>query len=96
MYTTRVPSSDTEDEVSEIGSDGKPNRIERTICMDKDNNEYIYRLRVERADTNRKINSGRSTKVFLLRLGLILLTNRRSMKFGMTTKIGKFESAIIN
>ena len=57
MYTTKLPSSDSEKDAIEIGSNGEPEQTERKIFMRRDNDEFIYRLRVERAQWNRRIKT---------------------------------------
>ena len=55
MYTTKVPGPDSEEDASEIGSDRENKLYPRPTCMYDAENDYIYQLRVKRADRNRRI-----------------------------------------
>ena len=54
MYTTIVPRPDSNEDESEIGSDGEDEH-RKLNNTPNDKEEYIYKLRVELADSNRRI-----------------------------------------
>ena len=92
FYTTKVPSSETEKEACEIRNDGESEQAERTIYTDQEKDEYIYLLRVARAEKTNKSMSGRSTRMSPLRLGSILLPRICIMKSGTMKKIRRLNS----
>ena len=55
MYTAKTPGPDSNEDASEIGSDGENELYPRVGCMHDAEDKYIYQLRVERADRNRQI-----------------------------------------
>ena len=64
MYTTKIPSSDSESDTSEIRSDRNAEQNKRTICMQKKDDENIYSLKVELANKNRRIDTEAQFKIF--------------------------------
>ena len=54
MCTTKVTRPDSDEDVSQIGSD-EENEHSRVEYMPNGEVEYIYKLRVKRADRNKKI-----------------------------------------
>ena len=54
LYTTRSPTFVSDEDESEIGSDGE-DEVRRCVRMIDDADVYIYKLRVERADRKRKV-----------------------------------------
>ena len=54
LYTTRSATSSSSEDESGIGSDGE-DEVRRSIKMTNDEDLYIYKLRVERADRKRNI-----------------------------------------
>ena len=79
LYTTKVPRADYDEDASEIGSDGEDNHS-RVDCMPNGEDEYIYNLRVKRADRNRQIYTEAQFQDVLPRLGLILPQKNQQTK----------------
>ena len=72
MYTTKVPGPDSDEDANEIGSDGENGPYPRLGCMYDAEDKYIYQLRVERADKNRRVYAeAHFSRTCLPRCGLI-------------------------
>ena len=54
-YTTKVPRPDSDENASEIESDGEDELNRRVGHLPQSKKEYIYKLRVEQGDRNRRI-----------------------------------------
>ena len=55
LYKTIVPKPDSDEESSEIESDGEKELNRKVGQLPRGEDEYIYKLRVKRADRNRRI-----------------------------------------
>ena len=55
MYTTKAPGPDSEEDSSEIWSDEENEPYPLSSCTDDAEDEYIYQVRVERANINRRV-----------------------------------------